>query len=480
MHSSFVPLFFVALAACTPTRPPHSAPKPEPPPTVPPQVAGTEAFDLEGLAAAARRDGFEKIGIETDDEGRVERIRLFTTTRPSFVLNEAGEAKVKAFVAAHGARFGYGTLGDADFGFVVRHEPFTTAILKYPKAQKCPGLEIGLTYSTVPENKVLLGIPREWLVHCPDPDRPFITIADRSGQPGEKWGYLVASARASAKDPLVAWFRERHFPKVEQYDTLQDIIRIRFEETGTSQGDPLDVAREVAKKVIALRGLPPLDREVVTSRRSKSPDPPIDHVTLKRTVVPLDARHIDPSVVVSFTVAETQPPYRYVVSEVAIDVSEEPAGQKPPSDTARKLPSTFATSPEYLYYCNTSGGMIPTIDSFLVDRRGDVYEFVGSPIAFTEADIARALRRFKRFLGTLDPADVDTLALAISRVATAKRVGKADSIATSCQFFQKGNEGTLVRIPDFTTMGGREGSAPALAGTVLNRARTLRARERQR
>ena len=130
---------------------------------------------------------------------------------------------------------------------------------------------------------------------------------------------------------------------------------------------------------------------------------------------------------------------------------EEPEGPRPPRDDARTLPPSFATSPEVLYYCHTQGGGIPVDDSTLVDRRGDVYEFVGGPPSFALEDIHRAMRRGKRYIGTLEPSDVDILAKAPSNVRRMKLVNEhvlADAASQECFYFRPGKTaGVLEPVP---------------------------------
>lgn len=471
----------VSCAAPLPATPVPSAPPVAPVPPAAPQKPVAYVPPPNGFAALAA-EGWLNPRVSRDTQGRVENVRFLEVKRSAFIEGENGPKHVASFVAAHGALFGYGALGVAGRSFVASEEHTRLAVVTFPKAERCPGLEVGLVYTTVSERGTLLGIPAEWVVFCPDPARPYLDIGARVQSPGN-FRPAVATARQSGADPLVAWLVERGAGQPTFYDELRGVRRIGLAGGATMTApDPLATARAIAQKVVELEKLPPLDREVIRREKSKK-DARVSDVSFSQSHPAIDARHIAPSVVVSFSVPYDHGPQHVI--EITIDAEVEPPGPRPPADRDRVLPSSFPTSPEFLLLCTTSGGMIPMLESTLVDRRGDIYEMVGAPRSYAEDDIRRALRRGKRYIGALDAADTDTLAAAVSRVAVAKPEPRSvipDASTTSCVFFRRGLElGVLEAVPE-------RGSTPREKSVVLtkelvaveNRINTLRARERIR
>lgn len=468
--SALVPLF-----ACAKRGPDDHPPPPPPSATASASVAPT-ADDFPGAADK----GWKKPEVVRDARGRVASVRFQEVTRATYLENDAWRAHVTGFVAAFGGAFGYGAIGAPGKSYSTsdQGEPGPSrahlGVVVYPSAERCPGLEVGLVY-TKEEGDV--GVPKEWVVHCAEDAAG--TIGDNVKTPGE-WVSGAIMAKDAADDPFMAWLSENEYAGLRMYDKGRGRARIVFEET-PSTNDPIGLTRALAKKAIALRGLPPLDREVVVRSKEKG-STTILRVELSATSNPLTARMIAPSLTV-----ELSEPYqgKQSVQEITLDAEEEPKGPRPPRDDARTLPPSFASSPEVLYFCNTSGGNSARDDSLLVDRRGDVYEFFGSPRSYATEDILRALRRGKRYVGTLDPSDVTTLAKAPSSAKVTKRAGEvtmADAPTQGCFVFRRGRSpGMLAAIPTAPTENGGEVAVPTQeVEAVLSRMAKLREKARSR
>lgn len=445
--ATLVPLF--ACAGNEAERPPpHAAPRlAEPSASASASASAATAEDFSRAAAM----GWMRPRIARDPRGRVESVRFAEVTRATHFETDAWRSRVTSLAATYGDAFGYGALGAPGRGYHVPEVASDEArlglgVVTFPSAERCPGLEVGLVFANAHEGGDGLRVPKEWVVFCPrEAFFPHASIADKVRTPGN-FRAETLMARDSSSDPLVGWLGEQGYSALRVYERHAGTRRLVFENT-PSTTDPLALARGVATKVAEVERLPPLDREKVVREREKAKR--VVRVVFSATSNPLTARHIAPSVALDFSAPHGNGPQN--VLEIRVDAEEEPEGPRPPRDDARTLPPSFATSPEVLYYCHTQGGGIPVDDSTLVDRRGDVYEFVGGPPSFAIEDIQRAMRRGKRYIGTLEPGDVGILAKAPSNMRRMKLVSEhvlADAASQECFYFRPGKTaGVLEPIP---------------------------------
>lgn len=474
----------------------HEPPRPPPPRSTPPAplaralpVENAIAKpNIEALTAALRAKG-HTVTAALDGKGRVRDLSYRAWEGSAAFVNAFPERYLRALMKAHGDALGYGTLGEGSNDITLEDaiEGTSMILVPYPKAEGCPGLAVVFRYSYGIDDRGLVGMPMGWEFLCPTEPGAL----DRMREvPKDQRGDVARSRQVTAaldREPLVQWLVSHGYGRPTQVDHLEGMVRVRLPEIGMTGARSREaLAREVAEGAAAASGLPKLDKITVRTTPGTADRPKeVSGIELAEA----KASHgicVEPRVVVSLRASsgpnDTRPPS---VEELKVFCLREEVGASPPADSARVLPRTFATSPEYLVHCQTTSyawGYSNT--GLVVDRRGDVYSYSGgTPTSGqTASGLAAQLRHGKAFHGTLPAADVERLVGLIPKVAREKWKSTPrrafDGPEGSCQYLQQGaTKGALVKVPihayDNAHEAIREGDATREASQILDRARAL-------
>lgn len=479
-----------------PSRPPprHAeSPAPTRAPTAPPAPTPSKPIAAANVAAltAALGAAGQTVTVQVDGQGRVRELEVRAWERSAAFVNAYPEPYVRAFVKAHGDSLGYGPLGEGSDKIAMSDDALgspATLLVAYPKAQGCPGLAVLFRYTYGHDVRGVVGIPMGWEVLCPSEPHGMDRIQEASGR---GTGDVVQSRAVTAAlegEPLVKWLVANGYGRPTLVVREPDSIRVRLPELGGPEArTPLALAREVGEGAAAASGLPKLDKVTVRYTRAVKPRPKeIGEVELaeSRSSGGVCA---DPRVIVSLrlTSDEKRTPS---VDEVKVVCARESASPGAPADSARVLPRTFATGPEYLVHCRTTSYAFGTSNTGLVvDRRGDVYSYGGGqPTEGTTVSALTAqLRHGKTFHGTLPTADVERLVELIPKIAQEKWRSTPrqsfDGPSGDCVYLRSGaSKDALLKVPihsyDNAHEASRDGEATRAAEQILGRAETLKAR----
>lgn len=445
------------------------------------------------VLTAALEAAAQTVEVRLDSKGRVRALEVRQWERAAAFVNAYPEPYVRAFVKAHGDRFGYGPLGEASDDIALNDEELggpASLLVPYPKAQGCPGLAVLFRYTYGHDVTGLVGMPLSWEVLCPTEPGAMHRIQEaRDRATGD-----VAASRAvtaALKDELlVQWLVDHGFGRPTMVARDKDRIRVGLRYLGGPETrKPEALAREVAEGAAEVSGLPKLDKVTVRYREGgKSRPKRIAEVELAESRATGDYC-VAPRVVVSLreNADESQAPS---VEEVTVVCPRASVGPSAPAESERRLPRTFATSPEYLAHCQSTHyawGYSNT--GLVVDRRGDVYSYSGGQPTqgTTVSALAAQLRNGKTLLGALPAADVERLVALIPKVAQEKWksevIRSSDGPSGGCAYLRAGTSpGALVRVPirsyDSGHEASREGEATRAAASILDPFWPLMARGR--
>lgn len=272
-----IALALVSCAAAEVPSPGRATPAvPRPPETVP--VAQTPVSSEAREIAAAEADGLYAPMFSRDERGLVDRLQFARTDRIAFVRNGDGIAHIKTFVAAHGRLFGYGALGEpTDTRLLTDGTSSWLASVTYPRAERCPNLEIGLLYAEIEKDTDgrPRGMPHIWVAHCPRADNDARSVGDHI-PPRDHWAKAAQVAQSTDGDPLVARLWSKGYPLPSRYEKTAGRIRIQYDPRAIPVGALVEVARALVEDVVKVGRLPPLGRE--TTKRSPGKEPKVQVV----------------------------------------------------------------------------------------------------------------------------------------------------------------------------------------------------------
>ncbi|MFO0642434.1 MAG: hypothetical protein U0183_24610 [Polyangiaceae bacterium] len=448
--------------------------------------------DVAALTAALEAAA-QTVEVRLDTKGRVLALEVRQWERAAAFVNSSPEPYVRAFVKAHGDRFGYGPLGEGSDDIALNDEVLgspASLLVPYPKAQGCPGLAVLFRYTYGHDVTGLVGMPLSWEVLCPTEPGALHRIQEARERAISDVAGSRAVTAALKDEPIVQWLVDHGFGRPTMVAREKDQLRVGLRHLGGPETrTPEALAREVAERAAEVSKLPKLDKITVRYREGgKSRPKRIAGVELSASRAS-GGLCVDPRVIVSLreTADETEPPS---VEEVTVVCPRESVGESAPADSERRLPRTFATSPEYLVHCrstNYAWGYSNT--GLVVDRRGDVYSYSGGQPTqgTTVSALAAQLKNGKAFHGTLPAADVERLVALIPKIAQEKWKSQAQAVFDGpegeCAYLRAGaSPGALVRVPIDSYSNhhtaSREGEATRAAAAILGRAETLKARGR--
>ncbi len=321
MHTLLLGVVALGLASCAATEvpaplPPGHATPPVPPPTSTAPVAQTPVSSEAREIAAAAKEGWHDPMFARDERGLVDGIQFARMERVAFVRNDKGIDHIKTFVAGHGQLFGYGVLGEPSNTLLVSDgDGAWLASVTYPRAERCPNLEIGLLYSNMDrdDDGRPLGMPLIWVAHCPRADNDTQSVGDHL-RPRGHWATATRVAQMTAGDPFVAWLCARGYPLPTHYEKAAGKIRIQFDGKPPTTSEHLPFARALLETVVKLEHLPPLERETVKKEPGKGKSAPIVEVSFS----PKASAPANPTVRFSFELRE-----RYVQALTKIEIDLE-------------------------------------------------------------------------------------------------------------------------------------------------------------
>lgn len=493
-------LFGSGCGSPEPPRPPPTRGAPTSASAPAPASSGAKRIapaNVEALTVALKGKGHTVVA-ETDGAGRVRALEYRAWERSAAFVNAYPEPHVRAFVKAHGDALGYGPLGEGSDDIAMHDELVggqSMVLVPYPSAEGCPGLAVLFHYSYGFDVAGVVGTPMGWEFLCPTEPRARDRIKEARARATGDVGGVARSREVTAaleREPLVTWLAANGFGRPTMVERTPDSFRVELPNLGRPEArSAMALAREVAERAAALSGLPKLDKvtaQYTAGTRGRPRE--LSGVELGESTASRGACAA-PRVVVSLHVAdgpaEVAPPS---VKEVQVSCVRSEAAADVPADSARALPRTFATSPEYLVHCySTSYAWGTSNTGLVVDRRGDVYSYSGGPPTggATVSALAAQLRHGKAFHGTLPAADVERLVELIPKIAKEKWQSKPrqvfDGPSGACTYLRSGaTKDALVKVPIESHDNGheafRDGEATRTAEGILGRAHTLKARGR--
>lgn len=296
------------------------------------------------------------------------------------------------------------------------------------------------------------------LVACvAPPARPPAPAAARSPAPPlERQIARAAEAPPLPIDPLEAWLRQNE-PLTIQHATQ------RFPESVTvftrgpvlAPGNHVAVVKALAERIAAFEKLPTLDfvalGQTVPSRGDARPvEERFNSLTLRFAKPPLDGACIDPFVRISVidflgsSPAERSARWVEQVTVVCVRANDDATAAAPPR--VHTLPAAAAGSLPFVVLCDTySYAWGYEHFGTVVDKRGDVYSFDGSPPfgGASAHELAVMMRYQKKYLNTMAPAAVDRLVALAPLIAKeplrSKKVGDTDRPGSGCTLFTPGS-----------------------------------------
>ena len=482
--------------SCAPV-PPRTTPAPQanPPtqanaaPAAPDPAQNILPPNTEALLASLKSKGHTVVA-KKDGKGRVSDLEYRESERSAMFVNSSPEPYVQAFMKAHGDQLGYGSLGSpaTDVAMSDESQGPATVVVSYPKAAGCNGLVVVFRYTTGTDKGGVVGMPLGWSLLCPtEPNgMQLIRAARQHANTGSVAGER-AITEALETEPVVKWLVANGYGRPSVVHREAGRLFVQLPDLGApGKRSPMVLATEVAEKVAAVEGMPKLDRVLVGHPlRDEKPTKEVSEVSFSQSRPPLDGACIDPKVSIGFRGSYDPNDPRASIESVEVTCLREPKGPRPPPDSARALPKSFATSAEYLAQCEWPSAR-DSMSGLIVDRRGDVYSYGGVERAQGASvnELTRRLRHDKTFHGTLPASDVERLVSLLPKVATEKVLPTrrlADGSGEECVFFRAGpSKASLVVVPLDVTGAGyhgrRQGESTTAASKVLDRVHTLQTR----
>lgn len=495
VRSTFVAMSLASFGlSCEPVPPRLPAPAKPPAPANAPPATPNPAKNIlppntDALLVSLKSKGHTVV-VKKDGKGRVSELEYRESERSAMFVNSSPEPYVRAFMKAHGDQLGYGSLGEpvTDVAMSDESQGPATLVVPYPKAVGCNGLVVVFRYTTMMDKDGVVGMPLGWSLLCPTEPNGMQRI--RAAREHTDTSSIVAEraiTEALETEPVVKWLVANGYGRPSFVLREGGTLRVQLRDLGgPEKRSSMVLATELAEKVAALEGMPKLDRVLVGHPLGDGkPTKEISEVSFSHSRPPLDGACIDPKVSIGLRGWYDPNDRRPSVESVEVTCLREPKGPRPPADSARALPKSFATSAEYLAQCEWPSRR-DAMSGLVVDRRGDVYSYDGVARAHGASvnELTQRLRHDKMFHGTLPASDVESLVSLIPKVAAEKMVPTRrlpDRAGEECVFFRAGtSKAALVVVPldvtDARYHGRRQGEFTTAASKVLERAHTLQAR----